>query len=111
MSEKGEIRFKIDGDALSALLNRDKGEAGVGKGYRYTIPSQWFDLARIGSIERAFLNLGIVYGKIDVYPAFKSEEELNDALLKVYKSDWPEKWAIEDYLFDKGLIKRPEKKE
>lgn len=107
--KKETIPFTIDGGSLSVLQSRVDSGAAVRKGFVYTIPTKWFDLARIGRLEHELQILGISYGRNDIYPAFKSEEELNAALLKVYNSGWPDSWAIKDYLVGKKLVENPAK--
>jgi hypothetical protein len=99
MSEK-KIKFSISKGVVDLILNRREDP-----GYTHIIPSRWFDLARMASIEKEFRKLGIKYGKCDVYPAFETKQDLDEALLRVYNSGWSDNWAIKDYLIDQNLIK------
>lgn len=67
------------------------------------------DLSAISELKQEFENLGISYGMNNIYPAFRSKEELNRALLRVYnESSWVDKWRIKEYLMREGLLKAPD---
>lgn len=104
-------KITIPDTTLLALEGMIDTEIANHLGYTHIIPSRWFDLARMGAIEKQFRALGIEYGKNDVYPAFRSKEELDAALLAVYESGWDEKWAIEDYLVEQSLIEKPKQEQ
>ena len=100
----------VRGGTITALTGRIDPETAREKGYIHLIPPRWFDLARMGDLERQFRELRIAYSKSDVYPAFRSKEELDAALLAVYNSGWSDRWAIEEYLVEQELIERPKVK-
>jgi len=91
-------------EVLTILKMKQDTEEASRKGYIYTIPIEHMDLAVIWDLIQQFRKLGIQFAMNDIYPAFKSKEELDRALLRVYNSGWKERWRIEDYLRKEGLI-------
>ncbi|MFC1697597.1 hypothetical protein ACFL1H_04650 [Nanoarchaeota archaeon] len=86
--------------ALEGRVNMDEAKE---KGYTCTVPGS-MDLYHMGSLEMRFRDMGISYGKMDVYPAFRSKTEMDVALLRVYQNGWEGNHLIEDYLVNEGLI-------
>lgn len=76
------------------------------QGFTHIIPPVG-DLVEFARLERALRSQGIRYGKRDIYPAFRSEQELNDALLKIHEAGYRNR-ATDDYLLRKGLIQKPD---
>jgi len=100
--------FSVGIGTITALMGRTDTRDAAARGYIHIVPAQWLDLERMGALEDQFQALGIRYGKNDVYPAFKSKEKLDAALLAVHDSGWNERWAIQNYLVAEGLIEKPE---
>lgn len=100
-------KIEIPDGTLIALGGWMDTKVAQSQGFIHGIPSRRFDLNRMGEIQMQFQRLGIEYGMNDVYPSFKSKEELDSALVRVYESGWSEKWAIEEYLVEQGLIDKP----
>jgi len=100
-------QIEIPTGTIQSLISRTNTDVANEQGFTHIIPSGHFDLNRMGELQRQFQRLDIKYGMNDVYPAFRSEEDLNTALVKVYESGWNERWAVEDYLVVKGLIEKP----
>ncbi|MFH1134395.1 MAG: hypothetical protein V1735_07970 [Nanoarchaeota archaeon] len=103
---KGYVgRFSVPRGTLVALMRRTDSAEAQKAGYTHTLPFS-ADLCTIGELELRMTALGIPFGNRDVFPAFKSEEEMNAALLAVFQSGYAP-WALEDYLVRQGLIEKP----
>jgi len=62
------------------------------------------DVATMSKFQRMLDALGVEYGKRDYMVAFKTVDELNDAIVRVWLADWEKNLILEDYMIEKDLF-------
>lgn len=96
--------LSIQDDSLYSLATlRDETEENV-KAYPVVQPTFHFDVATISKFQRVLDALNIKYGKRDVYIAFKTKEELNEAIVRVWLAGWDHNLCLEKYMIENDLF-------
>ena len=108
-----EIKFTMSNQSYNTLANAlsdPTGRRAHDQGYHHII-SWGLGLHHTGLLEQTLRSLKLDFVmSCGLYPAFRTEEELNQALLKLSEGEglWAEK--ARPYLIRKGLIKETDEK-
>lgn len=91
---------EIFSDDLYALATLNSKELGFSY---YQLPVS-MDIATLSAIQRLLDVLEINYYKLDVYLVFKTLEERNEAILKIWLSGWNKRSMFENFMKENNIF-------